>query len=348
VTTIYDLARLAGVSPSTVSRALNGHPRISAATRGRIRALADDFGYLTRATSHELLAAGNNLLGCVMHQNLGPGALEILQGMMDQAFHEGLVLSILRTPNEPPAFIHQAVRTLIDLRIRAILVAHAAAHALPDELLLRVRSSGTHLVAVNYGHLSAPIDQVKLDYATGAQLQAEYLHALGHRVVAFFSCAAYWQVYVKQVTDACRQRDITVALHRQVASAESFDQAFAEMLSCPLRVTAVIIENETLAFRAFAIARRHGLFIPDNLTILGSTDAFRGYAFPELTTIDLHNREVGREAIKLMCRRLQDGIPPGDITPATIAIPPTLVVRQSAAPPARHYLIADEVKSVGA
>lgn len=100
----------------------------------------------------------------------------------------------------------------------------------------------------------------------------------------------------------------------------------------PPRPTALIAQD-LWCWPILSRAKDYGIRVPEDLSILGLSNVYNGGLFSELTTVDEFYREIGRKAISLIAQRLNAGVHPSMITPRTVTIVPTIVIRQTCAPP---------------
>jgi len=323
-----EIAKLAGVSVWTVSMALRDHPGVSEETRKRVKAIAEEYHYLPNRLSQGTISGCSGLLGYITHRDIGPGYMNILQGALYQAYLEGFHMLVLQTSKEDTSHIAHAVRDLLELRVEGLAIVSTQSEPLPGELLLTIRSAGAIPVGVMETTFASPIDRVNADHETAMALQIDYLRRLGHRN---FGCILYdsgqWEQHAAVLRRLLGHYGLSLCGLHRVQSANMAEMAFEAMMASEPQPTALVVALDIWAWPLLRRAALCGLRVPEDLSIISVGNYYSGALFPELTTVDLHPYETGREAISLIRRRLREGRPPADIVPETLTIKPELVIR---------------------
>ena len=185
---ITDIAAAAGVSPSTVSRALQDHPRISPARRQAIQALAQQMGYRPSQVARSLVTGRTRTLGVVITDVTDPFVAEVMKGAELASRESGYTLLFASSDRDPDREI-EALRLLLDRQVDGMIVISGRAGSRYAEL----RSAGEAgiadwpLVLVNNDHTGPGIYSVRMDNVAGAHEAVSHLRRLGHRRIAFVS-----------------------------------------------------------------------------------------------------------------------------------------------------------------
>jgi LacI family transcriptional regulator len=334
---LRDLARQAGVHPSTVSRVLNGDPavRVSESTRSNLLRLAAATGYRPNRLARSLKMQRTHIVGMLIPDVANPVFATLLRAVEDAAAAAGYNVILCNT-DDNPARLEAHLRTLGEGHVDGLLIATAhfrdAAVA-----LLRHRMA---YVLVNRHRGDPEDDYVVPDDRRGAQLAVDHLVGLGHRRIAHIAAAPDISTAAGRVEGfraamaghgLSPRGDLVVEGGLTEAAGE---RAMRRLLALPAerRPTAVFAVNDLAALGAIAAARDAGLRVPDDLSVVGYNDLFpAGRARPALTTVRVPLQEMGRRAAELLFDRLDGAVDAA--TPAHVVLPVELVVRASTAPP---------------
>ena len=182
---IKDIARTAGVSHSTVSRALSDSPLVSAQTKSRIQNLARDMGYSPDAQARSLVLGRTLTVGVVVTTITDPFIAEIVQGIEVTALDHGYSV-ILASSNAEPEREIAAVEMLRSKRVDAVIVTSSRVGALYQEHLNRL---GVPVVLVNSHSKQAGryTFSISVDNRHGGCLATRHLYQLGHRRIAYIT-----------------------------------------------------------------------------------------------------------------------------------------------------------------
>ena len=326
---IKDIARTAGVSHSTVSRALRGSPLISPATRTRIQELADQMGYAPSAIARGLVTRRTATIGLVVTTIADPFIAEVVQGIEETAL-SAQYNTILCNSNSEPARELRVVRALREKRVDAIIVTSSRLGSL---YLGHLREVGVPIILINNQRGGAYTHSVIIDDLHGGRLVGQYLTSLGHRQIAYVA-GPLWAHASGLRLAGCRQalqeRGIELPGEWVLEGNGRADGGVAageELLRRGMSVTAVFCYNDMTAVGLISALHRAGRRVPDHLSVIGYDDvAIARYLHPPLTTIAQPKYELGRRAME-MALALIEGRP--DVR--DVVLPPSLVERDSCA-----------------
>jgi len=342
VSGIADVARLAGVSKSTASRALSGAGYVSAPTRDRVTAAATTLGYVPSTNAQSLSTGRTQSVGVVMPFVNRWFFAEVLEGIQHGLLAHGLDLLLYdakpRTETRRRIFEDFLARKRFDGLI-------AVGVDPQEDELESMLSLGKPVVSVIGDETRTSV--VSLDESHTAQRATEHLIALGHRRVAFLGAGA----------DTTRPRVETarVAGYQQamrdgglgdqithVPSALTMPAGYAaavDLLSdSRARPTGIVAVCDEVAIGAIIAARRLGIQVPAALSVVGIDDHEHAEMFA-LTTLRQNPREQGETAVELLVRQIADPEAP----PRAVRLNPRLVVRNSTGPvfPAASAAVVD-------
>lgn len=326
MSTQQQIARLAKVSLMTVSRALRDKPGVSVYMREKIKEIARELDY-TLPGQHGPQFTDEIIIGYLIHQNYGMIAMNILRGAAEQARHAKFGLLMMQV-EQNPAWIEEAIHSLLDMGIKGLVLAHSWKKPLPRQILVTMRSRGVHLVQVMKKLFTEPLDSVCRNEREYARLAAEHLATLGHRRVLGMDLfqQELWE-------EQFHLQHIEGTFFFPGAGATLTEQIFETFLRMHPRPTACVISMDNDAFHFSMLAQLHGLTVPDDVSILGMGN-FGLDMYPHISTIDIQSREMGRCGIRLLAERIVAGIPPHEITDfQDILLPAQIIDRGSTGPP---------------
>lgn len=323
--TSHDVARLAGVSQPSVSRALRDRPGVSLVTRKRIRAAATALGYVASQTGRSLSTRTTRRVAIVaaeLHNPFYPALIEPLHEVLEAAGYRTVLLT-------DGASRSVTVDQLADGSLDGVVLTTLRTQSrIPDELARR----GIPFVMVNRELEEVAADACVVDNAGGAASVADLLVDLGHERVA--------AVLGPRGTSTSRQREDGlrdalaargVALRPELVHRGEFDAktgrsallAFATMAHAP---TAVFCANDVIALGLCNEAATRGVRIPEDLTVVGFDDiSMAEWEVFGLTTVHADLGELARLAIASLVARIQN---PGGAVVRHI-VPTELVLRRT-------------------
>ncbi|MEV3938469.1 LacI family DNA-binding transcriptional regulator [Glycomyces sp. NPDC049804] len=339
---IRDVARLAGVSITTVSHVLNDTPntRVSAETRARVREAAAQLGYGPNRAARALRTNRSGLIGLLSEEiATTPHAGRIILGAQDAARAHDLTLVIVNAERESSASAHEDyVQTLIDRQVEAVLYATMYHRRISVPANLR----RVPAVLIDATDEDGVVPAVVPDEVGGAVTAVTHLVEAGHRRIGFLNndddvpatherLIGYRQVLHRHGI-AIEDR-----LIRQAPSETLPGYALArEMLAGDDRPTALFCYNDRMAMGAYRAAAELGLDIPGDLSIVGfdNQELIAANLFPGLTTVALPHYEMGEWAVETLVRLLGGEAEIQNDGPTRLDCP--LVMRGSVAAPQPH------------
>lgn len=330
---IKDIAKAAGVSHPTVSRALGDSPLISAGTKARIQRLAREMGYSPDAQARSLVMGQTRTVGVVVTTIADPFIAQVVQGVEDAAQEHGYTV-ILCSSNSEPAREISAVETLRSKRVDGVIVTSSRVGALYLEHLERM---GAPVVLVNnHNEQSGRYTfSVTVDNPHGGRLATEHLIRLGHRRIAYVTGPAdhsddlgRMAGYRQGLTAAGIPFDPALVVPGS-GRARGGERALLALTAMDEPPTAVFCYNDMTAIGLLCAARRSGLSVPGDLAVVGFDDIpFASYVRPPLTTIAQPKVEMGRRAME-MALALMAAQDPADEAFSNLVFQGELMVRAS-------------------
>lgn len=324
--TIADVAARAGVSLSTVSRALNGNPTVDPALVAKVQDAAAALDYTASPVARSLVLGRTQTVAVVVPDLGNPTFQAILRGLSRAAAAEDY--HVLVADSAESVDEERVLATATRRRTDGVILC---APRLPQDELDRLVGGMRPVVLIN--RTSGDVPSVRADYGSALASELEHLHALGHRHIVFLAGAP------GSVANAARLGAIEtfVATHPDTDVAEipcGVDfEAGAATASAVLEsgATAALAFNDLVAMGLLSAVQASGCRVPEDLSIAGFDDIpFARYTTPPLTTAAVPAAELGAQAWSRM-RELLEGAEPEH--PLTLL--PELTVRGSTGPIAR-------------
>jgi DNA-binding LacI/PurR family transcriptional regulator len=334
--TIKDIARVAGVSHTTVSRALHNHPAISPATIQRIQAIATQLGYLPSAMARGLKNRRSQALGVILNYLDDPFFSRVLEGIEDVLQTQGYSLFVAASRQDIDRE-RAIVRAMLERRVDGVILC--APPLLPGHGQ-RFREYGLPLAVVNNQDVEDYQYSIYHDDRFGAAEVARHLLSLGHVRIAYLGNATAGR------TDRDRmdsyEAEVRVArlpvlegyLHHEPGGhAEEGYRAARHFLQLAEPPTAIMCFNDMMAVGLLRGLQEAGWIIPRDCSVTGFDNvSIAPYTQPPLTTFDQPKYRLGAEAVRLVLHLLSLS-PAGQqaTQPQVIVLRGTLVVRASTA-----------------
>ena len=333
--TIHDVARHAGVSAGTVSNVLNRPGYVGIATRERVVAAIAELEFTPSQQARKFPAGRQRTLGLALADLANPFFVDIALGAEAEA--KSLGVSVVMIHNgEDTSREQENLDVLVQQRVHGIIIAPVH---IDDSALDRLDARGIPLVYVDRVSEQSDRCWVKTDDAAGGRLAGEHLAATGHRRIAFVGNLGT-TVQVDRRHDGFADALAAVAIRPERVVTDSWQIADGRRAAAALAMrpeeelpTAVMCGNDLIALGMLLEFARHGIRVPEDVTIVGFDDlSWSEAATVPLTTVRQPREELGRRAVRL----LLDEIDRGDAhTHSRELLAPELVVRDSSSTPRR-------------
>lgn len=325
--TIVDLARMAGVNPSTVSRALSGSSSVREDTRSRIVELAKKTGYVANHGARMMRSRRAAQILVVVPNIAASFYPQVILGVEEALADQDCGVIIGSTRNQPEREAALGQQLLNGSADGLLLLGGRISSDLLDIPHYRQR-----IIAISRRVANSGIACVTIDNRAAAAEATRHLLSLGHRDILHFAGPSRSPVFTDRVEGfRAAMHDAGLAAHGRVIEVQSFDiaagrQAMRDLLATGQLPQAILCASDELAFGAMQIARQAGLHLPDDLAFVGFDDHPVGEAFePALTTIALPRREMGQLGATMLLAGIRDG----HQMPMDRILPYRLVVRHS-------------------
>jgi DNA-binding LacI/PurR family transcriptional regulator len=336
--TIYDIAKAAGVTATTVSYVLSGKGSVSAATRLRVMKFAQELGYQPNLVARSLIKGRTGVIGLALPNIENPFYSEIIAIVERLAYKAGLRVFVTMLTTDDVV----GQKLLGDLVLRQVDGLLVFGGCPPPHVLQTIVTPNLPIVWCLWeGPGEATSLSVDFHFYQGGQLAAEHLLSLGHRrfgVVAHVDPdGSIPALRFSGFQEVLAAHDITIdpqLIQPGQYTAEGGKEAGHKLLTHPNPPTAVFATNDVMAIGVIAAAWELGKQIPRDLSIVGLDDiSLARYTTPPLTTIAIDKTAVMSLAIDTLLQAI-DG---EALTPSSM-YPASLVVRGSTALCTQHAL----------
>lgn len=334
--TIKDIARVAGVSHTTVSRALNGSPLIKPETRDKIEKIAAEMNYVPNVSAKSLVMKKTYTIGLFFSSiDQGTSASFLVDAI--KGIHRALDENYSLTVHGIDGIRH--LEGISPHRFDGILVMSQS--DADNAFIYHVKKAGIQLVVLNR-HLDDPgIANVVANDREGVREAIDYAIGRGHRRLAILEGKAGFRSAAERkqgFLESLLAHGLSLPAEYQAAGDYSIDSGFRRMLALlelPDPPTLVFCANDDMAIGAMNACFARGVSVPDQVSLIGFDDiVFASYTNPALTTVRKPVVEISELGTRKLIELLQ---PPGpgqaekEQLRDTLFVPTTLMIRQSVA-----------------
>ncbi|MBO0751951.1 MAG: LacI family DNA-binding transcriptional regulator [Bradyrhizobiaceae bacterium] len=331
--TIRHIAERLDLSVSTVARALADHPRISRATKERVRAMADELGYIANAAARVMRGGSSRLIGLLV-PDIRSTFYAMTAQVLSKCFErDGYHLALSITDDDPDSEFQQ-VRELLSARVAGIVIVPCAApHRETVELVRRVQHVQLLRRIPALGDWFGMDDERAMLDATG------HLIALGHRRIAYVGDVIFptgkarYHGFCRAHADARKEHDGSLV---ELGSPDIRfgSDAVKRLLARRPAPTALITSSVLVTLGAAERIAASGIDVPGRLSFLGFGDGpWQKWWGPGLTTLRLPTEELATGCALWLLHRLKSARQPDRGRPHVAITPPSMVLRGSTAPP---------------
>lgn len=326
-----EIARLAGVDISTVSRALAGSPRVAKETRELIDQIVRDTGYVVNETARNLRDGRANQVLVIVSDIAAPFYSDVVQGIVEALAERGTNVLLGAT-------LRQAEReaTLGTHLLTGVVDGIITVTGSIPKPVLGMQGFSRKVVAISRPVPQEGVTCVTIDNYAAAKEVMVHLHAMGHRRIVHIGGPTHSETYrSRNAAYVDFMRDNGLAELTNIRSTDSFKddaesglEIMKSMLQDGPRPTAVFCATDELAIGAMAAARRAKLNIPADVSFFGFDDLkLAGLMSPPLSTVSVPRFEMGRRGAEALFRQIYKGV----TASRNITIEHRLVLRDSVA-----------------
>jgi LacI family transcriptional regulator len=334
--TIADVARVAGVHPGTVSRALNRktEDQVNSETASRVRAVAKQLGYVPNSIARGLRTSSSMTIGVIIPDLTNPIFPPMVRGIESHLAPCGYSAVVVNTDgsDETEKLLFES---LVQRQVDGFIFATGhSGHSTAGDAYER----GIRAVMVNRDSRGVPFPAAVGDDAHGIRQSLEHLAALGHRRIVHLAGPiglSTSQIRAESFVAGCAALRIEGRVVQSPAyTVEAGLQVMDDVLEeSKFRPTAVVAGNDLLALGVYHSLRLHGLRCPDDVSVVGFNDMpFAGDFQPPMTTVRAPHFALGAEAARLLLSQIEHSA----LTALRVVLPVELIVRASTGPVNEH------------
>jgi len=316
--TIFDVARLASTTPTTVSRVLNNSGYVRATTRAAVLDAVDRLQYVPNANARALKTKRSRVIGILTGDLFNPYSVMLAGAIQTHAEARGYTTFIAAAGDLPGSEVH-ALEAFHRQRLGGVIVASLQTPQ-SDRLLVRLAELSLPVVLVGRQIDHPRVDAISANFRRGGALATQHLIGIGHRRIAFLGAhqadvprIGRFQGYLDALADgAIPIRDDLIVGPARVSPTPRYStqvdgyHAMQQLLKQPSRPTAIFARNDYTAIGALQALKEAGLRTPDDVAVAGFDDIPLAAAMsPSLTTVSQPTHEEGRLAAEFLIERIE-------------------------------------------
>lgn len=331
--TIKEVAKMAGVSPSTVSRVISDSPRISEETKKTVRHAMESLGYHPNAIARSLVSKATKTIGIVMSQStedafLNPFFPQALSGVSAAAHEHGYCI-LLSTGNDEAEQLESIESIVMGGRVDGVIIMYSSV----DNIVLdTLRRLNTPAVVIGKPIKSKDTLFVDNDNVEASFKLTEKFIKNGHKKIAFMSGPFKFVFSLDRLDgymNALKKHKISFKKEYVVEVAEFSKEggyiAAKQLLELKERPTALVVTDDVMAFGAMDALKEKEFKIPQDIEIMSFNNVPSSeLTKPSLTSVDIDAFSLGYEASKLIIEKIE-----GKDTRGKVIIPTKIIFRES-------------------
>ena len=329
----YDVAKVAGVSQSTVSRVLNNYPYVKQETRDKVLEAIQEIGFSPDEIARSLAKNKTNTIGLITTDISNPFYGETAHIILREAQKYDYDVIIIDAETDSHSF-ERAVSTLVGKRVDGIIVASIRKD---NRKILDYGKQGLPIISYNRkidDHERAHF--IEVDNKLGAQIAVDYLVELKHESIAFISGPMIYSTFhdrLQGYQQAIQAHGLTYDESIVYQGENEYDQIVQFSLSLlkkDTHPTAFFASTDNMALAIMDAVAQSGRKIPEDVSIIGFDDInIAGNPYIGLTTVSQHKNEMAVQTLDTLIHLMEDSSKLG--TPKQIIFTPALIVRKTTA-----------------
>ncbi|GIB73233.1 LacI family DNA-binding transcriptional regulator [Vibrio cholerae] len=327
--TMKDIARLAGVSTSTVSHVINKSRFVSDEIAERVNNAAQQLNYAPSALARSLKMNRTKTIGMLVTTSTNPFFGEVVKGVERSCYHQGYNLILCNTEGDNQR-MKASINTLLQKRVDGLLLMCSTLEG--ERLDVFDRYPDIPIVVMDWGPILFASDKIQDNSLQGGYMAAKHLIECGHKEIGCITgplirhqAQMRYEGYKRALTEA------GIAINPDWIVESDFEceggyQAFEKLYQRGKLPSALFVSNDMMAMGVIQAASQRGLRVPDDLSLIGYDDVhIAKFMTPALTTIHQPKYRLGKAAVDTLLYRLENP----DTTAQVVQLEPTLVVRSS-------------------
>jgi DNA-binding LacI/PurR family transcriptional regulator len=335
---IKEIARRAGVSTATVSRAINRVPTVDPKLARKVWRIIDELGYVPNTQARSLVSGRSRTFGLIVSEITNPFFPEIVQVFEDTAVQNGYEIMLTSTIHDPKR-MELSVRRMIERRVEGVAIM---TFGMEEAVLDHLTNRNVPLVFVDVGPSRPRVSNIRIDYLRGIRQAVQHVAALRHKRIAFIagpseikSAVARRSAFVQSMQEIGLEIDRHLIVEGD-HTVESGVRASENLLNLKNRPTAILCSNDMTAIGVMRKAFELSISIPADLSVIGFDDIrLAQFVVPPLTTIQMSQTELARIAFSALMADVKRETPAPNGTEYKLET--NLVLRDSTALASGNY-----------
>ncbi|HCM1068008.1 substrate-binding domain-containing protein [Vibrio parahaemolyticus] len=328
--TMKDIAKLAGVSTSTVSHVINKTRFVSEEISERVNNAAKELNYYApSALARSLKVNRTKTIGMLVTTSTNPFFGEVVKGVERSCYHKGYSLILCNTEGDNER-MRQSINTLLQKRVDGLVLMCSSLEG--ERIDVFERYPDIPVVVMDWGPMLFTSDKIQDNSLRGGYLAAKYLIDCGHTEIGCITgplikhqAQMRYEGYKRAMNEAGLEFNANWIIESDF-ECEGGYQAFKKMAERGTLPSSIFVSNDMMAMGVINAANELGIKVPDDLSIIGYDDIhIAKFMSPSLTTIHQPKYRLGQAAVETLVRRLDDKSNEAQV----VQLEPTLVVRNS-------------------
>ncbi|ENK3110522.1 transcriptional regulator [Vibrio alginolyticus] len=328
--TMKDIAKLAGVSTSTVSHVINKTRFVSEEISERVNNAAKELNYYApSALARSLKVNRTKTIGMLVTTSTNPFFGEVVKGVERSCYQKGYSLILCNTEGDNER-MRQSINTLLQKRVDGLILMCSSLEG--ERIDVFERYPDIPVVVMDWGPMLFTSDKIQDNSLRGGYLAAKYLIDCGHTEIGCITgplikhqAQMRYEGYKRAMNEAGLEFNVNWIIESDF-ECEGGYQAFKKMAQRGALPSSIFVSNDMMAMGVINAANELGIKVPDDLSIIGYDDIhIAKFMSPSLTTIHQPKYRLGQAAVETLVRGLDDKSNDAQV----VQLEPTLVVRNS-------------------
>ncbi|MEB2774691.1 LacI family DNA-binding transcriptional regulator [Algoriphagus sp. D3-2-R+10] len=331
-TTIHDIAEYLNITGSTVSRALNDHPKISKATKKAVQKAVIKLNYQPNNIAAALRSGKSNIIGIIVPTADRSFFSSVVYGIEEIANTAGYNVMICQTHDSHENEVNK-VQALLNAGVDGIIASHAKECTNFDHFK-KIIANNIPLILFDRSINDLGVSQVVIDDFLGASMATEHLIKQGCKRIAHFTSVQSISIYndrLRGYRESLRvagiEYDEKLVKHSNLQLEDGI-RCMKELLTTGEKPDAVFSSSALGAIGAMQVLKESGLRVPEDVAIVAfSNEVYMAFTGPTLSTVEQHSKRMGNIAAEIFLKEITDKKVP--FYPQKIVINPELIIRES-------------------
>lgn len=330
--TIYDIAKQLAVTPSTVSRALSNHPRISTKTKEAVRAMAKQLNYQHNGIAAALRSGNTHIVGVMIPTANRNFFSSVIRGIEQVAREAGYNVMITQS-NDLEDIERSNVEAMLRTQVDGV-IASIARETTDYSHYQRIIDEKIPLVLFDRVTEISSASTIVIDDYLGAYKATEHLVNQGYKRIAHFAGASHLNIYkyrLRGYQEALENNGIPFdeqLVFTSTVKLEDGRMGMDYLLKLSNPPDAVFAASDYSAIGAMQVLKEKGMSVPEDMALVGFADEpFAAFVEPQLTSINQMSEQMGQFAAKTFLEQVRNNA--GDFIPTKTVLTPQLMIRSS-------------------